>query len=161
MEQDRALAGFVLGGALFALALPGLPPAGRSCRNPIEVAAIDGHTTAVRCDADANQAGTLRGPARLLFGFPIDLNCADAQTLEILTGIGKVRARAILDERRTRPFSHVNDLTRVRGIGPKTLERLRSVVGVTPHFANSASVEFGGCRSDGDPSFQPALGEHW
>ena len=161
MGNDRALAGFVLSGLLFALALPGSPPARNSCRNPIEVAAIDGHTAAVRCDADARQAGELRGPARQLFGLPIDLNCADAQTLEALVGIGKVRARSILDERRIRPFAHVDDLTRVRGIGPKTLERLRPVVGVKSHSSNSVSVEFRNCRSGGEPSFQSASGERW
>jgi len=94
-----------------------------------------------------------------LFGLPIDLNCADAETLEILAGIGKVRARAILDERRIRPFSSVDEITRVHGIGPKTLERLRPVVDAKPHSSNPASVEFQGCRSDGVPSFGPASGE--
>jgi len=158
MEHDSALAGFVLSGLLFALALPGSPPARRACRNPIEISAVDRHTAAVRCDADAGQAGKLRGPVRQLFGLPIDLNCADAQTLEVLAGIGEVRARAILDERRIRPFSHVDELTRVHGIGPKTLERLRPVVGVKLPRSDSASVEFRDCRSDGEPSFRPASG---
>jgi competence protein ComEA len=158
MEQGRALAGFVLGGLLFALALPGSPPAGYLCRNPTEVAAVEGHTIAVRCDAAAEQAGSVRGPARQLFGFPIDLNCADAQTLEILAGIGKVRAQAILDERRIRPFSRVDDLRRVRGIGPKTLEQLRRVVGVNSDPSGSASAEFQDCRSNGEPPFRPTSG---
>ncbi len=161
MEHDRALAGFVLSGLLFAIALPGSPPARYACRNPVEVAAVDGYTTAIRCDADARQAGNLRGPARQLYGLPIDLNCADAQTLEILAGIGTVRARAILDERRIRPFARVDDLTRVRGIGPKTLERLRSAVGVKSPSLDSASVEFRNCRSDGGPSDRSASGERW
>jgi competence ComEA-like helix-hairpin-helix protein len=99
-----------------------------------------------------DQSGSVRGPSRQLFGFPIDLNCADAQTLEILSGIGKVRARAILDERRIRPFSHVDDLMRVRGIGPKTLERLKSVVGVKSDAWDS------GCHSNGEPSFRSTSG---
>jgi hypothetical protein len=159
MEHERALAGFVLSGLLFALVLPGAPPARYACRNPIEVAAVDGHTTAVRCDADARTVGELRGPARQLYGLPIDLNCADAQTLEILAGIGTVRARAILDERRIRPFARVDDLVRVRGIGPKTLARLRPVVGVNSPASDAASVEFRNCRSDGGSSDRPTSGE--
>ena len=93
-----------------------------------------------------------------LFALALSAGFADAQTLEILVGIGKVRARAILDERRIRPFARVDDLTRVRGIGPKTLDRLRPVVGVKPHTSDSTSVEFRNCRSDGELSFRPASG---
>lgn len=158
MEKGRALAGFVLSGLLFALALPASPPAERPCRNPIEEASTEGHTIAVRCDAVSDRAGMVRGPARQLFGLPIDLNCADAPTLEILPGIGTVRARAILDERRIRAFSDVDDLIRVHGIGPKTLERLRPVVGV--NSATAGSLGFPECRSNGESVFRPVSGGH-
>jgi type II secretory pathway component PulK len=100
----------------------------------------------------------VRGPARRLFGLPIDLNCADAPTLEVLSGIGTVRARAILDERRIRAFSDVDDLMRVHGIGPKTLERLRPVVGV--NSATAGSMAFPECRSNGELAIRPGSGGH-
>ena len=82
------------------------------------------YVTVVRCQAPQARAGEIRGPARRLFGLPIELNCADARTLETLKGIGSVRARSIVEERARRPFERVDDLLRVHGIGPKTLENL-------------------------------------
>jgi competence ComEA-like helix-hairpin-helix protein len=157
MEQRQALAGFALSGVLFALALavPSAEP--RSCRNPMELAAVEQHTTVVRCQAPQARAGEIRGPARRLFGLPIELNCADARTLETLKGIGSVRARSIVEERARRPFEHVDDLLRVHGIGPKTLENLRSVVAANSPTRESGSLDFAECRSEGVRASQ--LGE--
>ncbi len=53
---------------------------------------------------------------------PADLNSADASELEGLPGIGpKLAARVIA----ARPFASVDALAEVRGIGPRTLDRLR------------------------------------
>jgi competence protein ComEA len=64
----------------------------------------------------------------------IDLNTATALELESLDRIGPVLAQRIVDSRtQNGPFRSVNDLLRVRGIGPKTLERNidRIMVGAT------------------------------
>ncbi len=68
-----------------------------------------------------------RGAARLLWGLPLDLNREAAHDLEALPGIGPGRARAIVTGR---PYCSVADLDRVSGIGPGTLNRLRSRVAV-------------------------------
>jgi competence protein ComEA len=107
---------------LFALALPPSRPPAADCPAPRETATRGGHSLEVRCDGGAG--GALRGPARLLFGLPIDPNRADARTLEVLPGIGPARAAAIVAERERRPFAHAADLERVAGIGPKTLRRM-------------------------------------
>ncbi len=61
----------------------------------------------------------------------IDLNVASAALLEELPGIGPVKAASIVQWREENgPFARVEDLTRVPGIGEKTLERLRSSVTV-------------------------------
>lgn len=56
---------------------------------------------------------------------PINVNAATLQELEQLPGVGPVTANNILA---ARPFNSVNDLDRVKGIGPKTLEKLRPFV---------------------------------
>lgn len=56
-----------------------------------------------------------------------DLNRAPARHLVLLPGVGPVRARAIVEER---PFAGVDDLQRVKGIGPATVELLRGRVEV-------------------------------
>jgi comEA protein len=59
----------------------------------------------------------------------LDLNRASAGELMALPGIGEVRALAIVTWRdENGPFSSVDDLERVRGIGPATVERLRPYV---------------------------------
>jgi hypothetical protein len=149
MEQRQALAGFALSAALFVLALPAPSPEPGLCRNPMELAAVEQHTAAVRCQGTQARGGEIRGPARRLFGLPIELNCAGARTLETLGGIGSVRARRIVEERARRPFERVGDLLRVHGIGPKTLENLRLVVAANAPTRKSGSVGFSECRPEG------------
>jgi competence protein ComEA len=58
----------------------------------------------------------------------VDVNTADAATLDALPGIGPVLAQRILDERAKHPFSTVDELADVPGIGPSLLARLRALV---------------------------------
>ena len=58
--------------------------------------------------------------------FKIDINEADWPELALMPGIGEQLARRIIEERQTGgPFRDLDDLRRVRGIGPKTLEGMR------------------------------------
>jgi competence protein ComEA len=62
---------------------------------------------------------------------PIDLNTATAEELDALPGIGPATAAAIVSHReRNGPFSSVDGLLDVRGIGPAKLEALRDLVTV-------------------------------
>ena len=55
----------------------------------------------------------------------IDVNTADAETLQKLPGIGPALAERIVAEREANgPFSGAEDLTRVEGIGEKTAQDL-------------------------------------
>ena len=66
-------------------------------------------------------------------GAPLELNTADQAALETLPGIGEALAQRILAYRETYgPFSSVDELQAVDGIGPGILARLRSYVTVAP-----------------------------
>lgn len=58
--------------------------------------------------------------------FQVDLNAAEWPELAQLPGIGETLARRIVESRQTEgPFLDQDDLQRVRGIGPKTLDEVR------------------------------------
>lgn len=60
----------------------------------------------------------------------LDVNRATREELMQLPGVGPVLASRIIEERERAPFRRVEDLTRVPGIGAKTLARLRPYVHV-------------------------------
>ena len=55
----------------------------------------------------------------------IDLNHADRDTLMQLPGVGERRALDIMERRTKHPFRHKRDITRIKGIGPKTYARMK------------------------------------
>lgn len=76
-------------------------------------------------------------------GRPVDVNRASARDLELLPRIGPALAGRIVESREAEgPFEEPEDLARVRGIGPRTVERLRRFVVTT----------------DGPPDAGPSVG---
>ena len=67
----------------------------------------------------------LIGFASKLMADPVNINTANAEELaENLVGVGPVKAQAIIDYRETNgPFFKPEEITNVKGIGLKTLEK--------------------------------------
>ena len=63
---------------------------------------------------------------------PVDINRADAATLAAaINGVGPSRAAAIISYREANgPFASVDELSAIKGIGPKLIERNREVLSV-------------------------------
>ena len=80
---------------------------------------VDGKCSSVRVES-------MTGAARLVCGVGLDLNRATQEDLILLPGIGPKRAKQIVESREVEgPYSDPGDLVRIKGIGEKTVERIR------------------------------------
>ncbi len=61
----------------------------------------------------------------------VDINSANAQEIASLPFIGPVKAKSIVEYRNSHgPFRSVEDLKKVKGIGTKTLDKIRNLIAV-------------------------------
>ena len=60
----------------------------------------------------------------ILFG-AVDINTANQKELSSLNGIGAKKANAIIEYRSADCFKNVDELSHVKGIGEKTIEKNR------------------------------------
>jgi len=82
-----------------------------------------------RLDFSTPVLGRTRAPASPVL---VDVNRASEEALQALPGVGPALARRIVEARTRTPFRSVEELVRVRGIGPATVERFRGRVTVGP-----------------------------
>src|SRR6188508_701963 len=75
----------------------------------------------------------------LVAKFQLDVNQANWPELIQLPGVGEVLARRLVTERETGgAFRSFDDLARVRGLDPRTLDRIRPFILPIPDDANVA-----------------------
>ena len=74
--------------------------------------------------------------------FAVDINTADASTLTQFNGVGPATAKKIVAYRDANgPFSSCDDLTKVKGIGAKTLEKIKPDCSVGEESADKTKSE--------------------
>lgn len=137
-DESRTLA--ITAGVLF---LAGAARAGlEAVRPPLALEADTVSADALAADSRDMVDEQERRSAPLAPGERLDPNTASEEELDRLPGIGPAAARAIVESRSVQgPFGDVGALTRVRGIGPATIERL------APHLTLPAGG--GGRRARG------------
>lgn len=87
--------------------------------------------------------------ARAALAGVVNINTASAEELQLLPGVGRARADAILTTRKERGgFKSIDELVEVKGIGSSMLERLRPHVTLKGKTtARSVGASDGGDRA--------------
>lgn len=143
-DESRTLA--ITAGVLF---LAGAARAGlEAVRPPLTLEADTVSANALAADSQEMVDEEERRSAPLAPGERLDPNMAGEEELDRLPGIGPAAARAIVESRIAEGrFGDLEALTRVRGIGPATIERL------APHLTLEAGG--GGHRARGAVTAPP------
>jgi len=99
---------------------------------PVAVDSLVAQPVAPTAETGTDAKATAPAPSTPSPTNPLNLNAAAQQALEALPGIGPALSQRIIEYRSDRrPFQRVEELRRVRGIGPKTLADLRPLVQVS------------------------------
>jgi competence protein ComEA len=76
-------------------------------------------------------AATTPGSSNTTPSAPLDLNTATLEQLDTLPGVGEVTANRIITYRTAHPFTTVDELLEVPGIGQRRFDQLKDLVTVT------------------------------
>lgn len=110
----------------------GLLPEADTSQMNLAAGLADGQKVLVpaRAEEDAAAAAPGGGAASQTgAGSLVNINLATADQLQALSGVGEATARAIVEDREAHgPFSSVEDLMRVSGIGQKKFDKLKGQI---------------------------------
>jgi competence protein ComEA len=74
--------------------------------------------------------GAASGPGAAIPAGPLDLNTATSEQLDTLPGVGEVTASRIVAYRSAHPFTSVDELLKIPGIGQRRVDQLKDLVTV-------------------------------
>jgi len=130
-KKEIIVLGFLVGAVLIGFCLPHeiKSPDKRPILDSLVVEKQDVEESNLSSNTDSNKSKREANSEPETQNFPIDLNTANQKELEALDGIGPSKACCIIEYRKKiGRFSSVEQLTNVKGIGPKTLEKNRSKI---------------------------------
>ena len=79
----------------------------------------------------SNNTNDEESPSNNIPVFPININTASSEELELLKDIGEVKAQAIIDYRDSNgPFTTIEQIQNVPGIGPGIFDKIKDMITV-------------------------------
>lgn len=76
------------------------------------------------------------------FAFALDINTATLKELEAVNGIGPGKAKAIIEYRQVNgPFNSIDNLAKVKGFSPKSVEKFKGELSVGKKDAKAKKSE--------------------
>ena len=110
----------------------GLLPEADTSQMNLAAGLSDGQKVLVPARAEEGAAAAAPGggaASQTDAGSLVNINLATADQLQALSGVGEATARAIVEDREAHgPFSSVEDLMRVSGIGQKKFDKLKGQI---------------------------------
>lgn len=86
----------------------------------------------------------------------LNINTATAQEWVLFPGVGKAKADAIMQTRAAGEFASVDDLAKVKGIGPKFIEKFRSNLSVSGTSTIQKATDSATTTASAAPAPSPA-----
>ena len=80
--------------------------------------------------AAAGEAAAKRPVSKKEYSGTVNINTATTAQLDQLPGVGEKAAKRIVEHRAKTPFTRPEDLSRVKGFGPKKMKTLRPLLSV-------------------------------
>ena len=106
-----------------------IPPASTAPTAPTQAAPADTTPSSTVSSTERESKETTpkaTQPKEEKTSYPVNINTASKKELDTLPGIGEVLAQRIIDYRSANgPFSSVDELIKIKGIGEKTLAKLK------------------------------------
>ncbi len=78
--------------------------------------------------------GRMPGAALLTCGLKLDMNSASRNEILLIPHMRSIIADAIVERRREKEWDKIDDLTELRGVGPKTVQKFRDYLEASPHY---------------------------
>lgn len=96
---------------------------------------ISGHHLEIRRQETGTSVrfGRMRGASLLVLGMKLDLNSASLDELLLVPHMRPKIAEAIVKRRREKEWEQIGDLIEIRGVGPKTVQKLQDYLETSHH----------------------------
>ena len=101
-----------------------------SLTNQLDQKTMEGNDSKIKPKVATSKAEAPKIATSVKQSYPININTATITELDALPGIGPAIAQRIVEFRNTQPFTKIEDIMLVKGIGKKKFAKLKELITV-------------------------------